>query len=166
LLASLRAFSEASGQSTSASGFKREIYRVELDSRVAGKPMLAAAWTHYGELKAKWKSDLFYQKFPEEYEYRYTFDEEYACRRALADKWAELKKRHPSLSDRYLDNLLRVKNSRYFDEYIYTSFKEGSWNLDDDDFYLDEYKKWRKKNLKGPQKETHVKVVEVKLSEW
>lgn len=166
LLASLRAFSQASGQSANAAGFKREIYRVELDSYVTGKPVLAAAWTHYGELKAKWRSELFFERHPNENEYRYTFQEEYACRKALAKKWADLKRRHPSLSDRYLDNLLKVDNSRYFDEYIYSCFAEGSWNVNQDDFYMDEYKLWKKNNIKGPDKETHVKVVEVKLSEW
>jgi len=166
LLASIRAFSVAFADEENSGSFKREIYRVEVDKSVTGVPPVATVWRMFGEYKVKWRTEIFFEKHPDEKKYRYTFAEERDCRLYLADQWEKLNPDKRRYSDQYLENLVKVRNSRYFDEYIYANFRKGSWDVDKEDFYLDEYKKWRKRNMKGSRKETKVKLIRVELAEW
>lgn len=159
-------FPAVSATESESSGFKKRLWKVEVHRSVMGKPALATVWRQYGEMKANWRSEKFFEVFPTETKYRYTFREELECRKFLAEKWEYLKKTSPRFSDEYLDNLVKVKNSRYFDEYIYTYFREGSWHIDKDRLYLEEFKKWCKINMKGSKKETRIDLVEVELAEW
>lgn len=163
---SIRSFPSASATESDQPGFKKELYRVELDEGIIDKPALAAVWHQYGEMKVDWRTERFQSQFPNETKYRYTFEEEYECRMHLAEQWEKLKSENPRFSDEYLDNLVKVKNSRYFREYIYSYFKEGSWNYDKDRLCLDEFKRWRKLHMDGKKKATEVKLVEIELAEW
>ncbi len=145
---------------------KRELYRVVVDKSITDRPALVTTWQKYGELKAKWRTELFYAEFPKEKKYRYTFKEELECRAFLADQWSIIRKQNVRFTDKYLDNLVKAKNSRYFREYVYSNFRKGSWHIDGDKLFLDEYKKWQKKHLKGPKKEPHIKLEKIKLAEW
>jgi hypothetical protein len=149
-----------------SNGFKRELYNVELDESIRDKPAQVAVWGYYGDLKARWRTEIFKQRFPSESEYRYTFEEEFECRRALAEQWEGLKKSEARFSDKYLDNLSRAKNSAFFKEYIFSEFREDEWRLQKDSFDLQKYRKWADENLKGPKKETRVKLVKIDLAEW
>jgi len=166
IIFSLEAISSANATENSKEGFKRALYKVEVSKSITDKPALVSVWRQYGELKAKWRTEIFHKEYPTETKYRYTFREEYDCRMLLANQWETLKKSNPRFSDEYLDNLVRVKNSRYFNEYIFSCFKKGDWKVDKDSFYLDEYKKWAKNNMKGSKKQTKVKLVEIELAEW
>lgn len=162
----LISISSASQNEAQAQRFKRELYRVILDRDITDRPALVTTWQKYGEMKAKWRSELFYAEFPSESKYRYTFKEELECRAFLAEQWSIIRKQNSRFTDSYLDNLVKVKDSRYFREYIYSHFRKGSWRIDGDKLFLDEYKKWRKKHLKGPKKETRVKLEKIELAEW
>ncbi len=166
IVLSIRNLPSASATEDDQSGFKRELYKVEVHESIMGNPSLAAIWRQYGEMKAGWRSDTFRARFPDESKYRYTFEEEYECRQHLAEQWEELKATSPQLSDKYLDNLVKVKNSRYFKEYVYVYFGKSSWKTDEDKLRLDEFKKWCKSNLKGPKKETRVNVTKIEFAEW
>lgn len=158
--------SSASQDEPPGQRFKRELYRVILDRDIMDRPALVSVWQKYGEIKAKWRSELFNKEFPNDSKYRYTFKEELDCRAFLAEQWTIIKKQKKRFTDRYLDNLVAAKNSRYFKEYIYSNFRKGSWRIDGDKLFLDEYKKWRKKHLKGPMKETRVTLEKIELAEW
>jgi hypothetical protein len=162
----LISISSASQDEAQGQRFKRELYRVILDRDIMDRPALVTVWQKYGEMKAKWRSELFYAEFPSESKYRYTFKEELECRAFLAEQWSIIRKQKSRFTDRYLDNLVTVKDSRYFKEHIYSHFKKGSWRIDGDKLFLDEYKKWRKKHLKGPKKETRIKLEKIELAEW
>ncbi|MFH1891633.1 MAG: hypothetical protein ABIK83_03005 [Candidatus Zixiibacteriota bacterium] len=162
----VHAFASVPEEGSANSGFKRVLYTVELDKSVLNKPALAIVWRQYGELKVKWRTEIFRERFPEVESYHSTFEEEYECRKFLAEKWEELQNTRASHKDAYLENLVKVKNSRYFREYIYSYFKKGSWNIDKDKLYLDEFKKWREMNMSGPKKETHVELKKIELAEW
>lgn len=162
----VHAFASVPEEGPANSGFKRVLYTVELDKKVLNKPALAIVWRQYGELKVKWRTEIFRERFPDAESYQSTFEEEYECRKFLAEKWEELKDTRSATEDAYLDNLVKVKNSRYFREYIYSYFKEGNWDIDEDELYLDEFKKWKKLYMNGPKSETHVELKKIELAEW
>lgn len=162
----VHAFASVPEQDSGKSGFKRELWRVELDKSIMNEPALAVVWRQYGELKVKWRTEIFRERFPREKSYRYTFEEEYDCRKLLAEKWEEMQGTRGERSNTYLDNLVKVKNSRYFKEYIYSYFKKGDWDVNENILYLDDFKKWRDLYMDGPKKETHVELKKIELVEW
>jgi hypothetical protein len=162
----VHAFASVPEQESGKSGFKRELWTVELDKSVMNKPALAVVWRQYGELKVKWRTEIFRERFPDEKSYRYTFAEEYECRKLLAEKWEELQGTRGKHEDDYLDNLVKVKNSRFFKEYIYSYFKNGDWDVNENILYLDDFKKWCDLNLDGPKKETHIDLKKIEMAEW
>ena|GEM_PF-2205412 len=166
IIFSIRSMSSASASESHNDGFKRELYKVELDESIMNRPALVAVWQQYGKMKARWRDGLFREEFPNESKYRLTLREELECRKHLAEQWEKLKAANPKYSDRYLDNLVKVKDSRYFTEYIYSYFKKGHWQVNKDKLLLDEFKRWRKLNMKGPKKETRVKIVKIEFAEW
>ena len=166
IIVSIRSMSSASASENNNDGFKRELYKVELDESIMNRPALVAIWQQYGQMKARWRDGLFRVEFPDESKYRLTLKEEFECRKHLAEQWETLKASSPKYSDRYLDNLVKVKNSRYFKEYIYSYFKKRHWKVDKDKLKLDEFKRWCKLNMKGPKKETPVKIVKIEFAEW
>jgi hypothetical protein len=166
IILSIRSMSSASGSENSDDGFKRELYKVELDESIMNRPALAAVWQQYGQMKASWRAGLFQAEFPGESKYRLTLKEELECRKHLAEQWEQLKATNPKYSDKYLDNLVKAKNSPYFKEYIYSYFKKGHWKVDKDKLHLDEFRRWSELNMKGPKEETRVKIVKIEFAEW
>ena len=163
---SIKTISSVSATENGSEGFKKVLFKIEVDKDILDNPALVSVWSQYGKLKVKWKTEIFRTEFPNESIYRPTFKEEYECRLHLAEQWEKLKESNPQFSDRYLDNLVKVKNSHFLKEYVYSYFKKKEWEVDKDKFFLDEFKKWRKNNLKGPKKETHIKLTRIELTEW
>lgn len=141
----------------------RIIYNIKLSEDIMDKPQILMAWQMYAKYKQEWRQQLFFEQFPDEKKYRYSYKEELDCRKKLAEYWRDYKKTNPNVSDEYLDDLVKVYGSIYFPEYIYKYFKAGSWEVRKDRFRLDEFKKWAKENLGRHYPKTYSHVEEVKL---
>ena len=105
--------------SPAAASDKDSFYHIELSKDVLTKPEVMAAWRAYGKFKGQWRDSIFFQMYPNETEYRYTYKEELDCRRKLAEYWIAFKKANPGTKDRYLDDLAKAYRSVYFPEYVY-----------------------------------------------
>jgi len=138
-------------------------FRVKISEKILTKPYSVTAWRLYGQLKLEWREELFFQRFPDEKKYRYTYKEELDCRRKLAEYWMQFKQTNPGVSDPYLDNLVIIFKSIYLPEYVYKYYKTSSWDIKKNRFRLKEYKKWAKKHIKGHKSETYAKLEKIKL---
>ncbi len=142
---------------------KKRIFNIKVDHDIMKDPHAFAAWREYGKFKQEWRQALFFEQFPDEKEYRYSYKEELDCRKRLALYWADLKKANPGIENEYLDDLLKVYNSFYFPEYIYKHFRKSSWEVRKDRFRLDEYKKWAKEFIRGHHSGTYAELEEIEL---
>ena len=84
-----------------------------------------------------------------------SFECEVMARHLLLDTWLEKQTENPDLADEYLDDLSRVHDAGYLDEYIARYFGKRHWELPND---LDEtaFNKWRRKNLRGHKPQTRI----------
>lgn len=149
--------SEAQAQTT------QPIYRVSVSENVLNKPHTMTAWRFYGKCKKEWRETKFFEYYPTETKYRYTYKEELDCRRKLARFWIDQKKNQPRATNKYLDQLMKVYLSVYLPEYTYKYFKKSSWKIKKDRFRLKEYKKWAKKHIKGHRARTYATIKEHKF---
>lgn len=80
---------------------------------------------------------------------------ELTARQHLLDSWEEKRAGRPGVSDRYLDELLTVRNAGFLDEYTVRYFGHSTWQvpaeLDAADFQA-----WRRKHLRGHKAETRI----------
>ncbi len=53
IILSIRSMSSASASENNNDGFKRELYKVELDESIMNRPALVAIWRQYGQMKAR-----------------------------------------------------------------------------------------------------------------
>ncbi|HDS00572.1 MAG TPA: hypothetical protein ENO22_12175 [candidate division Zixibacteria bacterium] len=134
---------------------KTVIYKVVISEEVMTDAHAVAAWREYAQAKKKWREELFFQTFPDEKKYRYSYREELDCRKRLAEYWIDLKEGNPGISNSYLDQLAQIYNSLYFPEYVYKYFRSGSWEVRKNRFRLDEFKEWAKENLDGHDPKTY-----------
>jgi hypothetical protein len=84
-----------------------------------------------------------------------SFECEMMARRLLLDTWLEQHTENPELADEYLDELSRVNDAGYLDEYVTRYFGKRHWELPQD---LDAttFNKWRRKNLGGHKPQTKI----------
>lgn len=82
-----------------------------------------------------------------------SFDCEYRARRHLVDSWEE--KRGPDSKDAYLDALREVDFAGFLAEYLVHYHGKNHWVLPDG-LRLDEFKRWRRENLRHHKPETRV----------
>lgn len=148
---------------SSASEIEGVIYQVKISQDVMTKPHVMAAWRIYGDARLKWRTEKFFEQFPDEKEYRYTYKEELDCRKRLAEHWINYTAKYPDVSDEYLDELAIASKSLFFPEYIYYYFREGSWEMEKDRFRLDDFKRWKKEYIKGHRAETKVEIKKIEL---
>ena len=141
----------------------KTIYNIKLSEAIMDNPQVLMAWQRYAKFKQEWRQKLFFEQFPDEKKYRYSYKEELDCRKRLAEYWIEFKKTNPKAHDEYLDDLVKVYGSIYFPEYIYRYYKDGSWEVRKDRFRLDEFKKWAKENLGRHIPKTYSHLEEVKF---
>lgn len=142
---------------------KMVFYKVVISEDIMEDPHAVAAWREYANAKKEWREELFFQTFPDEKKYRYSYREELDCRKRLAEYWIDLKGRNPGISNPYLDQLAQVYNSLYFPEYIYKYFRSRSWEVRKNRFRLDEFKEWAKDNLNSHNPRTYSHLDEVKF---
>ena len=84
-----------------------------------------------------------------------SFDCELTARRQLAEAWTEKTTLLPELEDRYLDDLARVADAGYLEEYVADSFGERDWSLPDE-LDMDAYRNWRRSDFRSHRPETRI----------
>lgn len=84
-----------------------------------------------------------------------SFDCELTARRQLAEAWTEKTTLLPELEDRYLDDLARVADAGYLEEYVTDSFGERDWALPAE-LDMDGYRNWRRSDFRSHRPETRI----------
>jgi len=84
-----------------------------------------------------------------------SFDCEVTARRQLAEAWTEKITLQSDLDDRYLDDLARIQDAGFLEEYIVDSFGEREWTLPDD-LDMAAYRRWQREALRGHRTETRI----------
>jgi len=84
-----------------------------------------------------------------------SFGCELDARRLLVSAWQEKQTLDPAVRDPYLDDLQRVQEAGFLDEYVARHFATRNWALPDN---LDarEYRRWARKQLREHNTETRI----------
>lgn len=119
---------------------------------------ILAAWMGYGLARANWIRDRFSEGKLDINAHQPAFDEELRARETMAKIWKELKETAPENKDPYLDAVAAVYDAGYLSEYVWVYLKRDNWNKQPKGLKLDEFAKWRKKNLALHQAQTLVNI--------
>jgi hypothetical protein len=84
------------------------------------------AWLAYAMKRRLWIDGTFHERYPRETVYRYTFEEELDAREAASSVWAEMRDGN-RLSDRYFEELDRVRSAGYLPEYVWYCLPREHW---------------------------------------
>jgi hypothetical protein len=115
-----------------------------------------AAWITYGIARGMWQDTKYFEMNPKSKVYQYTYSEELFSRDMMAKLWPEIKKKHPGLSDSYLDTLVYVMDSGFLPEHVWCYFWEQAWGTPPQSLRLGEFSEWKEVHLKDHCAETHV----------
>ena len=113
-----------------------------------------AAWLAYALKRVLWYRETFFEEFPNEGNYRYTFQEEIESRKNLAQVWLELCQNDPSFHDKYLDELVIIYQNGYLNEYVSLYFDHIDWKVDKDKLRMNDFMKWANENISQHKPET------------
>ena len=80
---------------------------------------------------------------------------EFTARSLLLDTWEEQRAEHISATDPYLDDLLRVREAGYLDEYVVHYFGRRHWQVPGE-IRVNEFQRWRRSNLRRHQPHTEI----------
>lgn len=80
---------------------------------------------------------------------------EFKSRNILIDAWVERRANNPELSDDYLDDMLRVREAGYVDEYTVYFFARDNWQVPVE-VDVDGFSRWRRDNLRGHRPQTRI----------
>ncbi len=80
---------------------------------------------------------------------------EFTARGHLADTWEEQRAEHVAATDAYLDDLLRVREAGYLDEYTVFFFGQPHWQVPGE-VRVDEFRRWKSKHLRGHRPRTRL----------
>jgi hypothetical protein len=72
---------------------------------------------------------------------------EYTARRRLVEAWVAQRAEHEGATDSYLDDLVRVRDAGYLDEYTVHYFGKDHWQVPAE-VRIDSFRDWRKINLR------------------
>lgn len=84
-----------------------------------------------------------------------SFECEFKSRSHLAGAWQEKRQQNQSITDDYLDALSRVRDAGFLAEYTVRFFGKKHWELPEG-LRVNEFRAWRKKNLRGHKPETRI----------
>jgi hypothetical protein len=65
-----------------------------------------------------------------------------------------VKKKEPTISNRYLDELLRVYASSFIREYVWTYLRRSDWGAEPNGLRLEPFRAWVDENLKDHRVQT------------
>jgi hypothetical protein len=80
---------------------------------------------------------------------------EFTARSHLLETWQEQRAEHVTAADPYLDDLLRVREAGYLDEYVVHYFGRRDW-LVPAEVSVDEFRRWRQRNLRQHRPHTQM----------
>jgi hypothetical protein len=80
---------------------------------------------------------------------------EFTARSHLLDTWEEQRAEHVAATDPYLDDLLRVREAGYLDEYIVHYFGRRHWQVPTE-IRDDDFQRWRQSNLRRHRPRTQM----------
>ena len=80
---------------------------------------------------------------------------EFTARRHLVENWQEQRLENPAASNRYLDDLVRVYEAGFLDEYTVRYFGRRHWQVPVE-VEVDKFHRWQRKNLRGHRPQTRI----------
>lgn len=80
---------------------------------------------------------------------------EFTARRHLVAAWEAQRAEHPGATDDYLDDLLRVRDAGFLDEYTVLYFGNKHWQVPAE-VRVDEFRAWRRDNLRRHTPQTRL----------
>lgn len=80
---------------------------------------------------------------------------EFTARRHLVEAWEAQREEHPGASDDYLDDLLRVRDAGFLDEYTVYYFGRKHWRVPAE-IRVDKFRAWRRDNLRKHKPQTRL----------
>ena len=84
-----------------------------------------------------------------------SFECELTARRLMLLTWVEKKSLDQENTDQYLDELVRIRDAGYLDEYVARHFRKRHWNMPDD-LEARGYKRWSRVHLPNHRPETQI----------
>ncbi len=80
---------------------------------------------------------------------------EFSARQLMLDSWEENRARDPSLRHAYLDELSRVREAGFLDEYVVDYYRKPNWQVPAEVNVAD-FRAWRREHLRDHQPETRL----------
>lgn len=80
---------------------------------------------------------------------------EFTARSHLVDTWEEQRAEHHDAADPYLDDLLRVREAGFLDEYVVYFFGRRHWQVPAE-VQVDEFRRWKRGQLRGHRPRTRI----------
>ncbi len=80
---------------------------------------------------------------------------EFTARRHLVEAWEAQREEHQDVADDYLDDLLRVRDAGFLDEYTVHYFGKKHWQVPAE-VQVDKFKRWQRQNLRGHKPQTRI----------
>jgi len=80
---------------------------------------------------------------------------EFTARQHLLDTWESQREEHAGAADRYLDDLLKVREAGFLDEYVVRYFGRSHWQVPVE-VRVDAFRAWQRENLRGHRPTTRI----------
>lgn len=84
-----------------------------------------------------------------------TYGCEFTARQLMLDSWEEHRLGNADLRDPYLDELARVRDAGFLDEYVVTYFRKPAWQVPAE-VDVRAFRRWQRTNLKGHRPRTRL----------
>jgi len=80
---------------------------------------------------------------------------ELTARRLMLLTWVEKKSLDQENTDQYLDELVRIRDAGYLDEYVARHFRKRHWQLPEN-ININDYRRWQRTNIPSHKPETQI----------
>lgn len=80
---------------------------------------------------------------------------EFTARRHLVDAWQEKRLENDVISDAYLDDLVRIHEAGFLDEYTVSYFGRRDWQVPVE-VRVDEFRSWQRRHLRRHRPQTRI----------
>ena len=80
---------------------------------------------------------------------------EFTARRHLVEAWEAQLAEHEGAADSYLDDLFRIREAGFLDEYTVHYFGKSHWQVPAE-VRVDDFRAWRQKNLRRHRPQTRI----------
>jgi hypothetical protein len=118
-------------------------YRITYAPSLNSDPMIMGAWMQY---TAHIRSDMnkYYAENPEG-NYLVPYNIELTARNSMIDFYLRVQKDY-KISDPYIEDLIKIRNAKLLNEYVFFSFNPGNWT-NDENYQEENYNVWIKNNM-------------------